>query len=62
MKQVVLLLLFYTSVFSQKTTESFLSNKLGETREITIGLPPSYEKKSEQEIPNLNFARWRLSI
>lgn len=53
MKHTFLLLLFSLSVFSQKTTESFQSNKLGEKREITIGLPPSYEKNSGKKYPIL---------
>lgn len=53
MKQVLLLLLFSISVFSQKTTELFPSNKLGGDREITIGLPPSYEKNPNKKYPIL---------
>ncbi|MFV5694061.1 alpha/beta hydrolase [Flavobacterium sp. LB3P122] len=53
MKQTLLILLFSISVFSQKTTQQFDSNKLGETREITIGLPPSYEKKPNKRYPIL---------
>ncbi len=53
MKQVLLLLLFSTSVFSQKTTESFVSNKLGATREITIGLPAAYEQNPTKKYPIL---------
>ncbi|MDI1306709.1 MAG: alpha/beta hydrolase-fold protein [bacterium] len=52
MKQVVLFLLFSISVFSQKTTLPFDSNKLG-SREITIGLPPSYEKNPNKRYPIL---------
>lgn len=53
MKQVLLLLLFSTSVFSQKTTESFVSNKLGASREIIIGLPAGYEQNSTKKYPIL---------
>ena len=53
MKQTVLLLLFSISVFSQKTNQQFDSNKLGESREITIGLPPSYEKNPNKKYPIL---------
>ncbi|MFV8342465.1 alpha/beta hydrolase [Flavobacterium sp. XS2P39] len=51
MKQILLLLFFSISVFSQKTTQPFDSNKLGESREITIGLPPSYEKNTNKKYP-----------
>jgi len=53
MKHTLLLLLFSATVFSQKTTESFVSTKLGESREITIGLPASYEKNSTKQYPIL---------
>ena len=53
MKQIVLLLLFSITVFSQKNTETFVSNKLGESREITIGLPASYEKNPNKRYPIL---------
>lgn len=53
MKQLLLLLLFSVTVFSQKTTESFVSTKLGETREITIGLPSSFEKNPTKIYPLL---------
>ena len=53
MKQIVLFLFFSTSLFSQKTIESFESNKLGATREITIGLPASYEKNPNKKYPIL---------
>jgi predicted alpha/beta superfamily hydrolase len=53
MKQVFLLLLFSTFVFAQKTTQSFDSSKLGESREITIGLPASYEKNPTKKYPIL---------
>jgi predicted alpha/beta superfamily hydrolase len=53
MKHTLLLLLFSATVFSQKTTETFVSTKLGESREITIGLPPSYEKNPTKQYPIL---------
>ena len=53
MKQALLLLLFSISVFSQKTTDLFDSNALGESREITIVLPASYEKHPEKKYPLL---------
>ncbi|MBP6757970.1 MAG: alpha/beta hydrolase [Flavobacterium sp.] len=53
MKNILLLLFFSTTVFSQKTTESFVSTKLGESREITIGLPASYEKNPNKQYPIL---------
>ena len=53
MKQILLLLFFSISVFSQKTVEAFDSKKLGESREITIGLPASYEKNPNKRYPIL---------
>lgn len=53
MKQLFLLLLFSATVFSQKTTETFVSTKLGESREITIGLPASYEQNKSKQYPIL---------
>lgn len=53
MKQALLFLLFSISVFSQKTTDLFDSNTLGASREITIGLPPSYEKNPNKKYPIL---------
>jgi predicted alpha/beta superfamily hydrolase len=53
MKNIVLLLCFSISMFSQKTTESIISAKLEETREITIGLPASYEKDTSKKYPVL---------
>ena len=53
MKQLLLFLLFSVSVFSQKTTETFVSTKLKESREITIGLPASYEKNPNKKYPIL---------
>ncbi|WP_310377305.1 alpha/beta hydrolase-fold protein [Flavobacterium sp.] len=51
MKQLFLFLFFSTTVFSQKTIELFDSYKLGEKREITIGLPESYEKNPSKKYP-----------
>ena len=53
MKKLILLILFSTSVFSQKTVISFDSKVLGESREITIGLPASLEKNPEKKYPIL---------
>nr|WP_315205365.1 alpha/beta hydrolase-fold protein [uncultured Flavobacterium sp.] len=53
MKQLLLFLFFSITVFSQKTTIPFDSNALGETREITIGLPPSFEKNPNKKYPIL---------
>lgn len=53
MMHVFLLLLFSSAVFSQKTTQLFESNSLGESREITIGLPQSYENNPTQKYPLL---------
>lgn len=54
MKQLTFLFFLLSStVFSQKKTESFTSFKLGESREITIGLPASYEKNTTKKYPIL---------
>lgn len=53
MKQIFLFLIFSTSLYSQKTTELFNSSKLGESREITIGLPASYSKNPDKKYPVL---------
>jgi predicted alpha/beta superfamily hydrolase len=53
MKHTLLLLLFSVTVFSQKTTETFVSTKLGESREITIGLPATYEQNPTKKYPIL---------
>jgi predicted alpha/beta superfamily hydrolase len=53
MKQILLLLFFSISVFSQKTTQPFESQKLGDNRQITIGLPASYEKNPNKRYPIL---------
>jgi hypothetical protein len=44
MKQTLLLL--FRFAFAQKSVESFDSQKLGEKRQITIGLPASYESNT----------------
>ena len=41
------------TIFSQKITDTIASQKLNEDREITIGLPPSYDKNSNQKFPIL---------
>jgi hypothetical protein len=61
MKQLFLLL-FFTFLCFLKTTESFISNKLGETREITIGLPSTYEQNPTKKIPFTYSIGWRLLI
>ena len=54
MKKVYLLLtLISVSVFSQKRFDNIKSEKLGEERRITIGLPPSYEANPEKKYPVL---------
>jgi predicted alpha/beta superfamily hydrolase len=53
MKHTLLLLLFSVTVFSQKTMETFVSTKLGESREITIGLPATYEQNPTKKYPIL---------
>jgi predicted alpha/beta superfamily hydrolase len=53
MKQTLLLLLFSFSLFAQKSIESFDSKKLGEKRQITIGLPASYESNPTKKYPIL---------
>ena len=55
MKKNILFLLFICSnaVFSQKVTDTISSKRLNEDREITIGLPPSYEKHPNQKYPVL---------
>ncbi|WP_310557659.1 alpha/beta hydrolase-fold protein [Flavobacterium sp.] len=53
MKQIVLFLFFSISLYSQKYTEEFVSSKLGQSREITIGLPNSYEKNPTKKYPIL---------
>lgn len=53
MKKILFFLLISFSVFSQKTTMSFDSNALGESREITIGLPLSFEKNPNKKYPLL---------
>lgn len=53
MKLIIVMLLFSVTVFSQKITETFVSNRLGTSRQITIGLPPSYEKNPTKQYPIL---------
>lgn len=55
MKKIFLLLAFLclSSMYSQKITTTVSSPKLNENREITIGLPPSYEKNPNKKYPLL---------
>ena len=55
MKRLFLLFLCIqsTAVFSQKITEILSSSRLKEDREITIGLPASYEKNTGKNYPLL---------
>ncbi|MDG2430885.1 alpha/beta hydrolase-fold protein [Flavobacterium sp.] len=53
MKHSLLLLFFSLSMFAQKSVESFDSKKLGEKRQITIGLPASYENNTSKRYPIL---------
>lgn len=55
MKKLLLLLFVIctNSIFSQKITDTISSQKLNEDREITIGLPPSYDKNTNQKYPVL---------
>lgn len=54
-KKILLLVIFLCSntIFSQKITDTITSQKLNEKREITIGLPPSYNKHQGQKYPIL---------
>lgn len=53
MKYLLLFLFFPMVIFSQKTTETFASNKLVQNRQITIGLPESYQKNTKKTYPIL---------
>ena len=53
MKNILVFLLFTTTLFSQKTVESFKSNTLGQTRQLIIGLPASYEQNPTKKYPVL---------
>jgi predicted alpha/beta superfamily hydrolase len=57
MKKLLFLVIFVCSntIFSQnqKVTDTITSQKLNEEREITIGLPPSYDRHSSQKYPIL---------
>ncbi|MGV3695852.1 alpha/beta hydrolase [Flavobacterium sp.] len=55
MKKLLLLAIFICSntIFSQKVTDTIFSKRLNEEREIKIGLPPSYDKYSNQKFPVL---------
>lgn len=54
-KKILLLVLFICSnaIFSQKVTDTIFSKRLNEEREITISLPPSYDKHPNQKFPIL---------
>ena len=55
MKKTFLFLLTFCSfsAFSQKIMDTIFSQKLNEEREITIGLPDSYDKNSNRKYPLL---------
>ena len=55
MKKIILFLFFICSnaIFSQKITDTISSKRLNEDREITIGLPSSYDKHPNQKYPVL---------
>jgi predicted alpha/beta superfamily hydrolase len=55
MKKNILFLFFICSnaIFSQKVIDTISSKKLNEDREITIGLPASYDKHANQKYPVL---------
>ena len=53
MKKLLLFLIFSTSLYCQKSSELFNSASLGESREITIGLPASYAKNPDKKYPIL---------
>ena len=53
MKKNFLFLFLSLTAFAQKTTELFNSSKLGESRELTIRVPASYEKDPTQKYPLL---------
>lgn len=62
MRKVYLLFaLISISAFAQKKFDNIKSEKLGEERRITIGLPESYEANPEK-ISRFIFIRWRLFI
>ena len=53
MRPIYLFLLFTNLLFSQKSSELFNSTTLGESREITIGLPASYANNPDKKYPVL---------
>jgi len=53
MKQIVLFLFFSTALYSQKITQTIESYHLDKNREITIGLPDSYQKNPNKKYPLL---------
>ena len=50
---LIIICICSNTIFSQKITDTIASQKLNEDREITIGLPPSYDKNSNQKFPIL---------
>ena len=53
MRQIFLFLIFTNVLFAQKSSELFNSTTLGESREITVGLPASYAKNPDKKYPIL---------
>jgi len=55
MKKLILFLLLSTSIsgFAQKIKDSILSRKMDRYRELTISLPPSYDRDSKKAYPLL---------
>lgn len=53
MKQIILFLFISTSLFSQKITERIQSDELECSREITIGIPKSYQTNPDKKYPLL---------
>ena len=53
MQRLFLFLLFTSGLFAQKNSELFNSTILGKSRDITIGLPASYEKNPDKKYPIL---------
>lgn len=53
MKKIIILALILCSIcsFGQNKTESFESDKLGKTRQISIITPPSYEYEKDKKYP-----------
>lgn len=53
MKPILLFLFSFITAFSQKSTMLFDSNALGTSREIIIGLPPSFDTNQNKKYPLL---------